>query len=366
MSLLRIRAGYFLSGIGFGAGIALLQLRADLAASTELLSTQVRRERERESGKESFFFTLRERRFFFSIVDAPLPLAAFLLFCCSTALGPAPRSRSVYLSCSAGGTRTSSRRSRIGASSDSDCRERLFSSFRSLPAADGQANKERASEREREGAIAWGWFFLSPPRCAPPRSALAASRSAPTPQRLAKRGLPQLGAGREVKRGLHPLAPGALFSSASLLLLRRCLCQRSLFRCRRSPSPPAALSSSSSALSFSLSLVRTAPLRGRRATSLSREKQRELWRRETERERARGWGKRISGEKEGALEKNNRSATDRALTPSSFPRPPPKKRKTKQRTGRSLRQVAQRARHRARASSRSPQHQHFQPLFLVR
>lgn len=43
-----------------------------------------------------------------------------------------------------------------------------------------------------------------------------------------------------------------------------------------------------------------------------------------------------------------------------------KKRKTKQRTGRSLRQVAQRARHRARASSRSPQHQHFQPLFLVR
>ena len=55
MSLLRIRAGYFLSGIGFGAGIALLQLRADLAASTELLSTQVRRERERESGKESYF-----------------------------------------------------------------------------------------------------------------------------------------------------------------------------------------------------------------------------------------------------------------------------------------------------------------------
>ena len=189
MSLLRIRAGYFLSGIGFGAGIALLQLRADLAASTELLSTQVRRERERERERE-FFLTLRERRFFFSIVDAPLPLAAFLLFCCSTALGPAPRSRSVYLSCSARGTRTSSRRSRIGASSDSDCRERLFSSFRSLPAADGQANKERASEREREGAIAWGWFFLSPPRCAPPPSALAASRSAPTPQGLAKRGLP--------------------------------------------------------------------------------------------------------------------------------------------------------------------------------
>ena len=132
-----------------------------------------------------------------------------------------------------------------------------------------------------------------------------------------------------MKRGLHPLAPGALFSSASLLLLRRCLCRRSLFRCRRSPSPPAALSSSSSALSFSLSLVRTAPLRGRRATSLSREKQRELWRRETERERARGWGKRISGEKEGALEKNNRSATDRALTPTSFPRPPPKKTKNK-------------------------------------
>ena len=169
MSLLRIRAGYFLSGIGFGPGIALLQLRADLAASTELLSTQVRRERERE---REFFLTLRERRFFFSIVDAPLPLAAFLLFCCSTALGPAPRSRSVYLSCSARGTRTSSRRSRIGASSDSDCRERLFSSFRSLPATDGQANKERASEREREGAIAWGWFFLSPPDVLllPPRS----------------------------------------------------------------------------------------------------------------------------------------------------------------------------------------------------
>ena len=130
-----------------------------------------KRERERERERE-FFLTLRERRFFFSIVDAPLPLAAFLLFCCSTALGPAPRSRSVYLSCSARGTRTSSRRSRIGASSDSDCRERLFSSFRSLPATDGQANKERASEREREGAIAWGWFFLSPPDVLllPPRS----------------------------------------------------------------------------------------------------------------------------------------------------------------------------------------------------
>jgi hypothetical protein len=172
MSLLRIRAGYFLSGIGFGAGIALLQLRADLAASTELLSTQVRRERERERERE-FFLTLRERRFFFSIVDAPLPLAAFLLFCCSTALGPAPRSRSVYLSCSAGGTRTSSRRSRIGASSDSDCRERLFSSFRSLPAADGQANKERASESEREQSHGVGFF--SPP----PDVLLLAPRSLP-------------------------------------------------------------------------------------------------------------------------------------------------------------------------------------------
>ena len=64
MSLLRIRAGYFLSGIGFGAGIALLQLRADLAASTELLSTQVSkaRESERRFSPVLFFLTL-----FFSI-----------------------------------------------------------------------------------------------------------------------------------------------------------------------------------------------------------------------------------------------------------------------------------------------------------
>ena len=56
MSLLRIRAGYFLSGIGFGAGIALLQLRADLAASTELLSTQVSEAGAREEERGVFFF----------------------------------------------------------------------------------------------------------------------------------------------------------------------------------------------------------------------------------------------------------------------------------------------------------------------
>ena len=64
MSLLRIRAGYFLSGIGFGAGIALLQLRADLAASTELLSTQVSKARESERRFSPFLFFLT---FFFSI-----------------------------------------------------------------------------------------------------------------------------------------------------------------------------------------------------------------------------------------------------------------------------------------------------------
>lgn len=79
MSLLRIRAGYFLSGIGFGAGIALLQLRADLAASTELLSTQVRRERERErAGKRVFFDVARDGFFFQSSTRRSLsPLFCF-------------------------------------------------------------------------------------------------------------------------------------------------------------------------------------------------------------------------------------------------------------------------------------------------
>jgi len=86
MSLLRIRAGYFLSGIGFGAGIALLQLRADLAASTELLSTQVRRERERErAGKRVFFDVARETVFFFNRRRAAPSrrFFAFLLLYCT-------------------------------------------------------------------------------------------------------------------------------------------------------------------------------------------------------------------------------------------------------------------------------------------
>lgn len=40
-SLLRLRIGYFLSGLGIGAGFALLQIRADLAHSTHILSTKV-------------------------------------------------------------------------------------------------------------------------------------------------------------------------------------------------------------------------------------------------------------------------------------------------------------------------------------
>ena len=76
MSLLRLRAGYFLSGIGFGAGVALLQLRADLAASTELLSTQVRERENVIISIDGIFFQFVLSRL--STALLPLPAAPLL------------------------------------------------------------------------------------------------------------------------------------------------------------------------------------------------------------------------------------------------------------------------------------------------
>jgi len=100
-SLLRLRIGYLLSGIGIGAGFALLQLRADLAHSTQLLSTQVRERAERRGKANEFSlssFAVSFRLNFFPLARSMVfPLSLLCSPSCSpkrTRRESSPRSRS--------------------------------------------------------------------------------------------------------------------------------------------------------------------------------------------------------------------------------------------------------------------------------
>ena len=177
--------------------------------------------------------------------------------------------------------------------------------------------------------------------------------------------------GQEVKRARQRLASGGRcfhqLPCFFFLLFSTEEEEAGFFRCRRSPSPPLVFLLRSLR---SLSLVRPLSARSKGYLPFPREREvLEQRERHRERERVEGFGKPISKRRGRSKKKTIEPDRAQSLTSTLLvpPQPPPPSLGGKKNhSGRSLRQVAQRARDRARASSRSPQQQHFQLLFLAR
>ena len=249
MSLLRLRAGYFLSGIGLGAGIALLQLRADLAASTELLSTQVRGER--------VFFR------FLTFVFFQFGRACSIAFC-SFALRSvcSPRLVPCFPACptGAGGNSNTEREGRARKQGGRERKTPLLS-FPPLAAADAPLS---LSQSHGVGFFFFGFppslslFFPPPPRpCAPLSPPRGLGRVGPLGSRVNrgdKQGPEEPASGEQKVEPFSFFLPPFLRSAPSL------------FRRRRRSSSTALLFFASSSLSLLFS-VRS--LHWRQRTKLS-------------------------------------------------------------------------------------------------